>query len=96
MKKIIGILGVAFIVATMFFSTNNLKSSGSDVSLDGLLAMNTANAEVKPNGLVEDILSCKYTITVGCCGFTYSTEVDGRKTDCVSGAGECWTTGLCF
>jgi hypothetical protein len=45
MKKIIGVLGVAVIAATMFFNTNGVNSSSSDSSLAGLLAMNTANAE---------------------------------------------------
>lgn len=45
MKKIIGILGVAVIAATMFFSVNNLTGSSSDVSLASLIGMNSANAE---------------------------------------------------
>ncbi|MRX70066.1 hypothetical protein SAMN06265349_10797 [Flavobacterium resistens] len=45
MKKIIGILGVTVIVATMFFNANNLNDSSSDSSLASLIALNTANAE---------------------------------------------------
>lgn len=46
MKKIIGILGVAVIAATMFFSANNVNGSSSDASLASLVGMNSANAEV--------------------------------------------------
>jgi hypothetical protein len=46
MKKTIGILGVAMIAATMFFSANNVSSSSSDASLVSLMGMNSANAEV--------------------------------------------------
>jgi len=45
MKIIIGILGVAMIAATMFFSANNVNVSSSDASLASLMGMNTANAE---------------------------------------------------
>ena len=44
MKKIIGILGVAVIAATMFFSAN-ANSAIEDVSLASLIGMNSANAE---------------------------------------------------
>jgi hypothetical protein len=44
MKKIIGVLGVTVIAATMFFSNNNAMS-GSDISLASLVGMNSANAE---------------------------------------------------
>lgn len=50
MKKVIGILGVAVIAATMLFSTNIINSSKSDTSLAGLIAVNTANAENDPDG----------------------------------------------
>lgn len=45
MKKVIGILGVAVIAATMFFSANGVNSSASDSSLASLMNMNSANAE---------------------------------------------------
>ncbi|WP_269243387.1 hypothetical protein [Flavobacterium limnophilum] len=45
MKKILGILGVAVIAATMFFSTNNVNGSSSDASLASLITLNTANAQ---------------------------------------------------
>lgn len=96
MKKIIGILGIAVIAATMFFNTNGVSSSTTDLRLASLLSINTANAEVDPNGEVEDEKDCKYTISVGCCGFQYTTEMDGTKTECVAGAGKCFTTHLCF
>lgn len=56
MKKIIGILGVAVIAATMFFSANAVNGSANDTSLAGLIAMNTANAE---GG--TDVPGCDYT-----------------------------------
>jgi len=45
MKKLIGILGVAVIAATMFFSANNVSGSSSDISLASLMSMNNANAQ---------------------------------------------------
>ena len=67
MKKIIGILGVAVIAATMFFSANNVAGSGSDASLASVVGMNSANAEVvcsvKSGSTV--ILSCS-TATTNC------------------------------
>jgi hypothetical protein len=44
MKKIIGILGVAVIAATMFFTTDVVNSTGKDITLGSLITMNTANA----------------------------------------------------
>ena len=43
MKKIIGILGVAVIAATMFFSANVMSTN--DTGLASVIALNTANAE---------------------------------------------------
>lgn len=45
MKKIIGVLGVAMIAATMFFNANNVNNFSLDSSLTSLLTMNAANAE---------------------------------------------------
>lgn len=45
MKKIFGILGVAIIAATMFFSANNLDGSNLDISLAGLMNINVAHSE---------------------------------------------------
>jgi hypothetical protein len=45
MKKTIGVLGVAVIAVTMFFSANVENGSTSDTSLASLLGMNSANAE---------------------------------------------------
>lgn len=45
MKKLIGILGVAMIAMTMFFSTNVMTGSNGDLVLDNIIAMNEANAE---------------------------------------------------
>ena len=49
MKKIIGFLGVAVFAATMFFSTNAVNGSNSDISFDGLTNMNVANAQSEFN-----------------------------------------------
>jgi hypothetical protein len=49
MKKIIGILGVVMIAATMFFSANGVNSSSSDTSLADLVGMNAANAQSEAN-----------------------------------------------
>lgn len=46
MKKIIGILGVAFIALAVFFNTNAMNDSNGDFDLTSLLVTNTANAEV--------------------------------------------------
>lgn len=45
MKKLIGIVGVAFVAIAMFFNTNTMNGSNSDFDLASLLTMNTANAE---------------------------------------------------
>ena len=45
MKKIIGILGVAVIAMTLFYTNNTVNTVGKDINLNSLLAMNTANAE---------------------------------------------------
>lgn len=45
MKKLIGILGIAVIAMTMFFSTNSINTSDGEVDLASLIAINTANAE---------------------------------------------------
>jgi hypothetical protein len=45
MKKIIGILGVAVIAATLFFSTDVVNSTNTDTTLGSLIVMNTANAD---------------------------------------------------
>ncbi len=44
MKKIVGILGVAVLAATMFMSTNNVNESG-DISLSAVIGLSSANAE---------------------------------------------------
>ena len=51
MKKIIGILGVAVIAATMFYSANAVNVSKTDLNLASLVSMNTANAEVEGSGV---------------------------------------------
>lgn len=67
MKKVIGILGVAVIATTMFFSASNLTGSSSDASLAEIIAVSTANAEGGSGG------GCKCTnISSDLCyyGFT--------------------------
>lgn len=44
MKKIIGILAIAVITATMFFSSNTVNSSSTDISLTNLTSINEAHA----------------------------------------------------
>lgn len=53
MKKILGVLGAAMIVAAMFFSVNNVNSSNSDTNLASLLSLNSANAECVPDELAS-------------------------------------------
>lgn len=50
MKKIIGILGVAMIAATIFFSTNWVSGSTADTNLASLIRVNSANAETDGDG----------------------------------------------
>lgn len=57
MKKILGILGVVMIAATMFFSSNVANTSNGNLNLAGLININTANA--------EDNCPCYDTYTVG-------------------------------
>lgn len=45
MKKIIGIVGVAVIAATLFFTTDLVNNTSEDTTLASLITMNTANAE---------------------------------------------------
>lgn len=63
MKKILGILGVAVIVAAMFLNTNAVNGSSSDTSLANLLTLNSANAECIPNDNPE--------FNTGRCSFGY-------------------------
>lgn len=59
MKKIIGFLSVAMVVATMFFTANNVNysssDSSSDTSLASLVNMNVANAQNEDNPPCEKI-----------------------------------------
>jgi hypothetical protein len=79
MKKIIGILGVVMIVATMFFSANNVIESDSDASLAGIIAINSANAESMSS--TECMEDCDKKCVDQTSGAT--------KTDCSSGQGKC-------
>ena len=53
MKKIIGILGVAIITATMYFSTNAVSDSFTDTSLASLMSLNKAHADSEGTATVE-------------------------------------------
>jgi hypothetical protein len=70
MKKIIGVLGVAVIAATMFFSANVENGSTSDASLASLLGMNSANAEWQDGGGEK----CKCTnISSDVCYYSFTS-----------------------
>lgn len=59
-EKIIGILGVAVIAATMFFNTNNASGSPSDISFAGLITMANAQSEGgKYTRYVSDDFPCR-------------------------------------
>ena len=45
MKKLIGMVGIAVMAMAMFFSTNAMDSSNSNLDLASIINMNTANAE---------------------------------------------------
>jgi hypothetical protein len=80
MKKILGILGVAVIAATMFFSTNNVNEFISDVSL---ISINTANAQENPESS-----SAQYNPKTEDCPYEdeYGTKhKDGTETCCLGG-----------
>ena len=79
MEKIIGVLGVAVIAATMFFSANNVTGSDSDASLASIIATNSANAE--PMASTECMVDCDKKCVDQSSGAT--------KTDCSSGQGKC-------
>lgn len=67
MKKIIGILGVALIVAAMFLNTNAVNGSGSDTSLANLLTLNSANAECVPSHYDPSFNRGRCTMFYGIC-----------------------------
>jgi hypothetical protein len=58
MKKIVGVLGVAVIAATMFFSANGVTDSPADTNLASLLGMNSANAEWQDDGITVGSTDC--------------------------------------
>lgn len=73
MKKIIGVLGVVMIAATMFFSANNVNSSNGDLDLANLITMSSANAEIIcPDGSwYSDANSVGYEVDLSTC---YNTQ----------------------
>lgn len=81
MKKIIGILGVVIIAATMFF-TNNTNVTSSDTNLASLMNMNVAHAQTEsPNTQRAEVIWC--SIKIG--GVYYL----GRETICTRGNTDC-------
>lgn len=105
MKKIIGILGVAVIAATMFFNTNNLCSSSPDLSLVNLIKMNTANAELDgQDGIfgIDTSVKCTAEKVTGRIWNSYKGRwedtielVDGHRIDCIGFGGWCITGTDC-
>ena len=91
MKKILGVLGVAVIAATMFFSANAVSGSTTDLNLASLISMNTANAEgcdqckvvTKILGINTTVFSCK-TVQGESCSATHN----GTTVSC-SNAKQC-------
>jgi hypothetical protein len=49
-KKLLGFAGVAGVATAVFFSTG-INRSSTDISLKGLVGINTANAECTNNGI---------------------------------------------
>lgn len=82
MKKLIGILGVAVIAATMFFSANSVSDNTTDASLASLITMNTANAEDTEPPVKCDNGTASYYITY------YDTPL-GRIKGCLNGGEKC-------
>jgi hypothetical protein len=92
MKKIIGVLGLAVIAATIFFSANNVSGSISDASLASLTSLNEAHADAETNTTCTVTTKC-FGLTgyesgsVSCTGSkctrtTTSVTCDGKKTSC--------------
>ena len=90
MKKLIGILGVAVLAATMFFSANNVAGSNSDASLASLVGMNSANAEELPGGPVWYRFGSYVPVTYG--GTEYSVQVDVIVNGVKVGVKTVWRT----
>ena len=87
MKKIIGILGVAVIAATMFFSAN-VVSGSNETNTVSLIAMNTANAEQDDDGDLcsrEPNMSCTVANPNGGVFISFRCEPDTWYTlsDCI-------------
>lgn len=77
MKKIIGILGVAVIAATMFFNTNNVNGYSSDASLASLVTLNSANAQNSEGSGINCNSLCTYRFYQTC---TYTQLGSDFKT----------------
>lgn len=92
MKKIIGILGVAMIAATIFFSTNWVSGSTADTNLASLIRVNSANAETDGDGgdgffKTQVPVSCTRTVPSGVSSdpaYVYpDMQVPGTKIYCM-------------
>lgn len=100
MKKIIGILGVAVIATTMFFSANNVNDSTKDISLSSLISLNNANAtENSGPDYIEGYLvskACTAARLVGAHWIGLDWEyVPGHKMDCNGYAKDCSPDWFC-
>ncbi len=74
MKKIIGIVTVLVIAFTFFTNSTEVNERNSTLSIDDLLAMNTANAECGPAPSCSDV--CYYNPRFNCyltCELNYIT-----------------------
>ncbi len=86
MKKIIGILGVAVIAATMFFSANNVAGSDADASLASLAAINMASASAEDvsgwwGHPVKHTYSTTISIGVGVATYSRTDTYDSWECD---------------
>ena len=81
MKKVIGILGVAVIAATMFFSANTMSGSTTDANLASLIAMNVANAETSTGSKCYWTLVIGNELTINRCGVSCSAVLCKNALD---------------
>lgn len=87
---------VAVFNFTQFASVCDTNVSDLNSLISQAYAFSEDDPGIDEDGEVEYEELCTYTITIGCCGLEYSTELDGTRTECVSGPGSCWSTSLCF
>lgn len=91
LKKVIGILSIAVIAATMIFSANASNGSAKDVTLSDFVTLNAAHADWPE----QDGETCNETCSVnvffpGPYGYGGLTkEVQGHEDNCYPGPGCC-------